>query len=151
GRICTYTVIFEPREGEYHISVPAFPFIGARAKTLAEARGIADVVVRMGIENLRRQGMPPPPDRESVTDHSKDSIKEPITVDLDATPPIDMKSVTVGAMMAAASPVSDQFTGRARKVLNIAKQQARERRHSSLDTEHLLLGILDEGSGVAAN
>src|SRR5579883_1451047 len=44
----------------------------------------------------------------------------------------------------------DKFSERARRVLEFAQQQAMQRGHSAAGTEHLLLGILDEGEGVAA-
>lgn len=44
----------------------------------------------------------------------------------------------------------DKFSERARRVLEFAQQQARQHGHSLADTEHLLLGILDDGEGVAA-
>jgi len=44
----------------------------------------------------------------------------------------------------------DKFSERARRVLELAQQEALRYRHKAMDTEHLLLGILDEGEGVAA-
>lgn len=44
----------------------------------------------------------------------------------------------------------DQFTGRARHVLLLGQEEAHRLRHSSIDTEHLLLGLLREEGGVAA-
>jgi ATP-dependent Clp protease ATP-binding subunit ClpA len=43
----------------------------------------------------------------------------------------------------------DRFTDRARKVMGLALQEARRLRHDYIGTEHILLGILMEGSGVA--
>ncbi|MFO0981450.1 MAG: Clp protease N-terminal domain-containing protein [Planctomycetota bacterium] len=43
------------------------------------------------------------------------------------------------------------FTDRARKTMNLAKQAAQRLEHPYIGTEHILFGILDEGSGVAAN
>ena len=45
----------------------------------------------------------------------------------------------------------DRFTDRARKVVQLANQEAQRFNHDSVGTEHLLLGIIKEGSGVAAN
>ena len=42
------------------------------------------------------------------------------------------------------------FTPRAKKVLELAVEEARRFNHSYIGTEHILLGILDEGEGVAA-
>jgi ATP-dependent Clp protease ATP-binding subunit ClpA len=41
------------------------------------------------------------------------------------------------------------FTERVRKVLAMAREQAAELRHEYVGTEHILLGILREGNGVA--
>ncbi len=45
----------------------------------------------------------------------------------------------------------ERFTDRARKCLQLANQEARRLDHPWLGTEHLLLGIVKEGSGVAAH
>ena len=45
---------------------------------------------------------------------------------------------------------SDKFTGRARKVLMLAQEEATRLNHSYIGTEHLLLGLVSEGDGVAA-
>ena len=44
----------------------------------------------------------------------------------------------------------DKFTERARKVLDLAQVEAQRRGHSHIGTEHLLLGLVSEGEGVAA-
>jgi len=44
----------------------------------------------------------------------------------------------------------DKFTERARKVLSYANQEAAGLDHSFVGTEHLLLGMIREGEGVAA-
>jgi ATP-dependent Clp protease ATP-binding subunit ClpA len=43
-----------------------------------------------------------------------------------------------------------RFTDRARKVMQLANQEAQRLDHEHLGTEHLLLGLVKEGSGVAA-
>jgi ATP-dependent Clp protease ATP-binding subunit ClpC len=43
-----------------------------------------------------------------------------------------------------------RFTGRARRVIVLAQHEARELGHGFVGTEHLLLGLLAEGEGVAA-
>lgn len=43
-----------------------------------------------------------------------------------------------------------RFTDRARKVMQLAKQEAQRFGHASIGTEHILLGLSKEGSGVAA-
>ncbi len=44
----------------------------------------------------------------------------------------------------------ERFTERARKVVVLAQEEAERLRHSYIGTEHLLLGLLGEGEGVAA-
>ncbi|HYG76777.1 MAG TPA: ATP-dependent Clp protease ATP-binding subunit, partial [Planctomycetota bacterium] len=45
----------------------------------------------------------------------------------------------------------DRFTDRARKVMSFARQEAERFNHDYIGTEHVLLGLVKEGSGVAAN
>jgi len=45
----------------------------------------------------------------------------------------------------------DRFTDRARKVMGYARQEAQRFNHEYIGTEHILLGLVKEGSGVAAN
>ncbi len=45
----------------------------------------------------------------------------------------------------------DRFTDRARKVMGLARQEAQRFNHEYIGTEHILLGLVKEGSGVAAN
>jgi ATP-dependent Clp protease ATP-binding subunit ClpA len=45
----------------------------------------------------------------------------------------------------------EQFTDRARKTLQLANQEAQRFNHEYVGTEHILLGLVKEGSGVAAN
>src|SRR5437660_9239986 len=45
----------------------------------------------------------------------------------------------------------ERFTDRARKVMQLANQEAQRLNHEYIGTEHLLLGLVKEGSGVAAN
>ena len=44
----------------------------------------------------------------------------------------------------------DKFTERARKVLQLAQEEAQRFNHNYIGTEHLLLGLVREGDGVAA-
>src|SRR5207245_8630189 len=44
----------------------------------------------------------------------------------------------------------DKFTKRARKVLALAQEEAQRFHHNYIGTEHLLLGLVSEGEGVAA-
>src|SRR5438045_4238024 len=45
----------------------------------------------------------------------------------------------------------ERFTDRARKVMQHANQEAQRLHHEYIGTEHILLGMVKEGSGVAAN
>jgi len=45
----------------------------------------------------------------------------------------------------------EQFTDRARKVMQLANKEAQRFRHEYIGTEHILLGLVHEGAGVAAN
>ncbi len=44
----------------------------------------------------------------------------------------------------------DKFTERARKVLALSQEEAQRLQHNYIGTEHLLLGLVREGEGVAA-
>ncbi|MGF7186344.1 ATP-dependent Clp protease ATP-binding subunit ClpC [Desulfitispora alkaliphila] len=44
----------------------------------------------------------------------------------------------------------DKFTERAHKVLQLAKEEAVKMQHDAIGTEHLLMGLILEGQGVAA-
>jgi ATP-dependent Clp protease ATP-binding subunit ClpC len=46
--------------------------------------------------------------------------------------------------------VFERFTDRARRVVVLAQQEARMLNHNYIGTEHILLGLLHEGDGVAA-
>ena len=45
----------------------------------------------------------------------------------------------------------DRFTDRAKKVMSFARQEAMKFNREYIGTEHILLGLVQEGSGVAAN
>jgi ATP-dependent Clp protease ATP-binding subunit ClpC len=45
----------------------------------------------------------------------------------------------------------EKFTDRARKVMQLANQEAKRFNHEYIGTEHILLGLVKEGSGTAAN
>ena len=44
----------------------------------------------------------------------------------------------------------ERFTDRARRVVVLAQEEARMLNHNYIGTEHILLGLLHEGEGVAA-
>jgi ATP-dependent Clp protease ATP-binding subunit ClpA len=45
----------------------------------------------------------------------------------------------------------ERFTDRARKVMQLANQEAQRFNHEYIGTEHILLGLIKEGAGVAAH
>jgi ATP-dependent Clp protease ATP-binding subunit ClpC len=47
--------------------------------------------------------------------------------------------------------MTGEYTDRARKVMQLANQEAQRFNHEYIGTEHILLGLVKEGSGVAAN
>jgi len=47
-------------------------------------------------------------------------------------------------------PAFNRFTERARKVILLAKEEAKKFNHDYIGTEHILLGLIREGEGVAA-
>jgi ATP-dependent Clp protease ATP-binding subunit ClpA len=51
----------------------------------------------------------------------------------------------------ARAAMFERFTDRARKVMQLANQEALRFQHEYIGTEHILLGLVQEGSGVAAN
>src|SRR5260221_13375504 len=46
--------------------------------------------------------------------------------------------------------VFERFTDRARRVVVLAQEEARMLSHNYIGTEHILLGLIHEGEGVAA-
>src|SRR4030095_8351780 len=46
--------------------------------------------------------------------------------------------------------MSQRFTDRARRVIVLAQEEARHLNHNYIGTEHILLGLIHEGEGVAA-
>ncbi len=45
----------------------------------------------------------------------------------------------------------DRFTNHAKKLMSFARQEAEKFNHGYIGTEHILLGLVQQGSGVAAN
>ena len=45
----------------------------------------------------------------------------------------------------------DRFTDRVRKVMDLSHQEAQRFNHDYIGPEHILLGLIDEGSGVVAD
>src|SRR6266566_5168524 len=53
-------------------------------------------------------------------------------------------------IMPDADPMFERFTGRARHVVVLSQEEARRLKHNYIGTEHILLGLLGEAEGVAA-
>ncbi|MCA9722134.1 MAG: NDP-hexose 4-ketoreductase, partial [Gemmatimonadetes bacterium] len=70
-------------------------------------------------------------------------------VDLDDVQQKIEETVKKGKAAAATGPELP-YTSRAKKVLELAMMEARELNHSYVGTEHLLLGLLREEKGIAA-
>ncbi|HKI93721.1 MAG TPA: ATP-dependent Clp protease ATP-binding subunit [Gemmatimonadales bacterium] len=73
-----------------------------------------------------------------------------LNVDLDEIQQKIEETVKKGKAPAAAGPPDLPYTSRAKKVLELAMAEARELNHSYVGTEHLLLGLLREEKGIAA-
>jgi len=56
----------------------------------------------------------------------------------------------VGPRREDVSVVFERFTDRARRVVVLAQEEARTLNHNYIGTEHILLGLIHEGEGVAA-
>src|SRR4026208_2025654 len=72
-----------------------------------------------------------------------------LNVDLEDIQQKIEETVKKGKAAAAAGP-DLPYTSRAQKVLELAMSEARELSHSYVGTEHLLLGLLREEKGIAA-
>jgi ATP-dependent Clp protease ATP-binding subunit ClpC len=59
--------------------------------------------------------------------------------------------LTPGRPRKERSGMFERFTDRARKVMALANQEAQRFNHDYIGTEHILLGLVKEGSGVGAN
>jgi ATP-dependent Clp protease ATP-binding subunit ClpC len=55
------------------------------------------------------------------------------------------------ASFSGANAMFERFTDRARKVMQLANQEAQRFNHEYIGTEHILLGLIREGGGVAVN
>jgi ATP-dependent Clp protease ATP-binding subunit ClpC len=73
-----------------------------------------------------------------------------LNVDLEEIQQKIEETVKKGKAPAAAGPPDLPYTSRAKKVLELAMSEARELNHSYVGTEHLLLGLLREEKGIAA-
>src|SRR2546425_6922592 len=72
-----------------------------------------------------------------------------LNVDLDAIRRKVVETVQQGKATAPAGP-DLPYTARAKRVLELAMSEARELHHAYVGSEHLLLGLLREDEGIAA-
>jgi ATP-dependent Clp protease ATP-binding subunit ClpC len=77
------------------------------------------------------------------------AVLQNLSVDLDDIQQKIEEQVKKGKAQAATGP-DLPYTSRAKKVLELAMAEARELNHSYVGTEHLLLGLLREEKGIAA-
>ncbi|MBI3118452.1 MAG: ATP-dependent Clp protease ATP-binding subunit [Candidatus Hydrogenedentes bacterium] len=73
---------------------------------------------------------------------------ENLGVDIEALAAEIEQQVQPGTSVVAGDDIA--FTPRAKKVLELAVEEARRFNHSYIGTEHILLGLLKEGEGIAA-
>ena len=77
------------------------------------------------------------------------AVLQNLNVDLEEIAQRIEETVKKGKAAAATGP-DLPYTSRAKKVLELAMAEARELNHSYVGTEHLLLGLLREEKGIAA-
>ncbi|MGH7590907.1 MAG: Clp protease N-terminal domain-containing protein, partial [Gemmatimonadales bacterium] len=77
------------------------------------------------------------------------AVLQNLNVDLEEIQQKIEETVKKGKAAAATGP-DLPYTSRAKKVLELAMTEARELNHSYVGTEHLLLGLLREEKGIAA-
>jgi hypothetical protein len=70
-----------------------------------------------------------------------------VTVGKNASKPAEEE--TAGGPGTGASAMFDRFTDRARRVVVLASEAAHQRGHDYIGPEHILLGLIDEGEGLA--
>lgn len=101
-----------------------FDYIGTEHLFLGlmEQTGVAELLKRAGVEKGK----------------ARDKVFE--ILGMDVTPDLEGRS----------DPMFEQFTERARKVMSLARDEAQRLHHEYIATEHLLIGIIQEGGGVAA-
>jgi ATP-dependent Clp protease ATP-binding subunit ClpC len=76
------------------------------------------------------------------------AVLQNLDVDLDAL--METINTTVGPGRVTATGLDRPFTSRAEKVLELAMATARDFNHSYVGSEHLLIGLLREEKGIAA-
>src|SRR6201994_3967531 len=65
-------------------------------------------------------------------------------------PAYGLRAGVPGRLQERRTSMFERFTDRARRVLVLAQEEARLLNHNFIGTEHILLGLIHEGEGVAA-
>ena len=136
------------------------PAVGAPAAILREA-GVDVIAVRRAIQRL----VPSP--RPALTDEDAEALR---TIGIDLQTVLARLEDTLGAEVLSAGasarprrgflrrlgrgarPTGGRllFTGRAKKVLELSLREAMALNHHHIGSEHILLGLIREGQGLAA-
>jgi hypothetical protein len=82
--------------------------------------------------------------------HEGDGVAARALRELDITLPAVREKVVETIGLSGTAPSGPPFTPRAKKVFELALREAMQLGHSYIGTEHLLLGVVREGEGVAA-
>ncbi|MFN2556810.1 MAG: Clp protease N-terminal domain-containing protein [Nitriliruptorales bacterium] len=137
---------------------------GVAARVLAEL-GVDPETMRSRVVEIIGRGPPTKPDREALRsigidiDLVRSKIEEAFGPGaLERTWPAksDRRGSRLGRLIGrrtcrqSQAPGYVPFTPRAKKVLELSLREARQLGHNYLGTEHVLLGLLAEGEGVAA-
>src|SRR5215218_8096014 len=77
------------------------------------------------------------------------TVLQNLNVELDEIQQKIEETVKMGSAAQATGP-DLPYTSRAKKVIELAMSEARELNHSYVGTEHLMLGLLREEKGIAA-
>lgn len=77
-------------------------------------------------------------------------VEAPVAVEAAPVPQEVVEEPVVETVEPAPEPVSPKLTPRSRRVLMLAEDEAKRLGHDYIGTEHLMIGILREGEGVAA-
>jgi uncharacterized damage-inducible protein DinB len=133
--------------GSEHLLLGVLDLSDAETATVLEELGLASESIRADVlKKLGERGEPTNPDRSfeqlrykmrrQTIYFQREDFKGP-----DMPPNDDQPS---------GSSRFDRFTERARKTLQLAQEEAQHFNHNYIGTEHILLGLVREGDGVAA-
>jgi bifunctional DNase/RNase len=91
---------------------------------------------------------------QALNEESSPGIGQPIQEEDDRIQELSQEAKDVNQTFRKPNPEDrerfDTFTERAKKVLSLAQEEAKYFQHNYIGTEHLLLGLVREGEGVAA-